>query len=491
MRRYGLNWVRGALIGLAMWSFAPSVADAGEFSMSGRGEATYKKKKDAVKAREDAIRAALGDALYKALSDRVPADVLSANQAKIQQEVLPLVSTWVAHYEIADESDRDKTYTVVLSASFDEDTLAANLDNMGFSQDVGSRRTVAVMVDEFFSNDLPPNNEPMVSKSVTTHSVDATYDASSSSENSASASGSSSQSAAAMAVGRGGAAAYGASSDSEHASSSHSAAEAEQHAAYSEFYQNIVEYFPPTVIKKPRTNPVSAAGISAQLLKRDVRLVNPEMVNTVRNDLIGSNGMLLEVMKDPATLARRAAMMGNQYNVDAMMVGTTAIVYNGEKNGRHNATATLSVQIVDTTTGDIVSYTTRTATGLGANSEAAADAAAQRLGETIGMDMGDQLFDYWKSRDEKGMEITFRVAGVDSTRLNLLLADTLAAVDGAVDVQQRNFDRTAGVTEYVITTKAQLTTFKNDILRALYGVPDFANLEEEASMGSNWNFVVR
>jgi len=137
---------------------------------------------------------------------------------------------------------------------------------------------------------------------------------------------------------------------------------------------------------------VSAAAIGAELLERDVRLIDAGQAAGVRDRLVGPGGLLLEVLSDPATLSSRAVQSGAMAGADAMMVGTTAIVYSGESAGRHKAEATIAVRIVDTATGDIVAYATMTEIGLGSNSEAAASAAAERLGAAVGEQLGEQLF---------------------------------------------------------------------------------------------------
>lgn len=499
-----MMWVAMALV---LGTFVAADAHGGQFAMSGQGTAAFKAKKDSEPARRDAEREAIADALRKALAKKLTREQAQQYAAQIETDVLPVAMTYVTRHQIVDQQERDKVWTVTVKAFFDDDTLAANLDAIGFSQDVGSRRTVAVLIDEFFSNDLPPRNEPLVAKEMVTYSVDASssreVDASASSSTRAAAdrqsSGSASYSAGGGSAGYGGASGYAASGSAAGQSSASASYDSSRDAAYSErqnsaynaFFQSVKEYFPPDVVKTPRNDPASAAAIAEQLLQRDVRLADRSTVSKVREGLVGPDGLLMSVVADPATLSVRAMKLGSMNGVDAMMTGTTAIVYNGERGGRHSATASLAIKIVDSATGDIVASATTQATGLGANSEAAATAAAQRLGASIGMTLGDQLFQYWKKRDEKGIELSLRFVGITSTRTNLALEDALRNVQGTEDVMQRAFDRTSGLAEFVVTTRRPINEYRSDMLRALYGVPDFANLEEETSIGTNLNFTVR
>lgn len=487
----------------------PSSVFAGEFPMAGQGSSSYKAKKDSMAAREDAISRAIADALAKALTSKVTRTQMEKFDTILQTQVYPTAKSFVERYEIVDEKNVDNTYSVVIKAYFDDDSLRANLDAVGFSMDVGSRRTVAVIIDEYFQNDLPPSNQPMVSRDSTTHSIDASYDHSvvadsahagqASSYDASSSAGSAAAAAAASASGRGGSAAasasaaasyqqsgVAASSSAEVSSSSFVAAEA---ADYNELYQHVTEYFPPAALSQPMTDPASAAAIGSRLLSRDVRLADAGMVSDIRTRIVGQDGLLLTALRDPTALSARAMSIGAGFGVDAIMVGTTFIVYDGEQGGRHQATASLAVRIVDTSTGDILGSAVQSIGGAAGDSRAAAMVAAQRLGTALGDQLGEQLFTYWKKRDEKGVEVSLRIVGVTSTRLTLALETALTGVEGASDVTQRAFDRTSGLAEYVVTTRRNLGEFRRDLLKALYTIPELANLEDESSVGTNWNFV--
>jgi len=479
-------WVTTALVFGAVSS---TPAHAGDIEASGQGSVAYKKKKDITMARDNALRAAIQDAVQRALNDKLTREQLVKNSAQIESEILPLAKSLVSQYSIVDEKDQDKVYEVVIKAVIDEDTLMSNLDLSGFSMDVGSRKSIAVVIDEYFSNDLPPSNEPLISKVTERSKTDTRHDVEvpghllTAAGQLAAAEAAANTPAATNILPAG----FGSGGAGMMQSSGNDYYESKRTKGFEE---SIVEYFPKEVIERPRPNPVSAAAIGAVLLERDVRLMDQSQVSNIRNEMVGNGGLLLGVLADPVTLSARAMKIGAMSGTDALMIGTTAIIYSGAPGGRHKAEATLAVRVVDTTTGDIVAYGTATEVGLGSNSEAAASAAAERLGSKVGKTLGEQLFQYWQKRDEKGIEISVNIVGITSTKLSLGISDILNGVEGAKGVEQKVFDRSSGLLMFTVTTKRKLGDFRNDLLRALYKLPELDKLEEETSIGSNWNFVV-
>jgi hypothetical protein len=477
---------------------APSPVWAAEVALTGKGEASYTKKKDAMNAREDAIEEATKQAVRKSLTQYVTPELLSAKADDIEV-FLETAVAMVKRTEIVKEDDDGKKYSVILKAYVDEDTLKSNLESSGFSMDVASRRTIAVLIEEYFAGDAKPATGPVVAEEVSLSTVDYSKDSSYDQKNDVSASASSKSSndsssrEAAYAVGYSGAAAAASrssssSSSSEKASmSDKSTVSSKDSEAFSSVNLSVKKYFPPEALKQPRPDPSSAAAITKRLIARDARLADAKIVSEMRQQFVGADGLFMTGIADPSASALKAMELGAKYASDAVMLGVTAIVYNGEQGGAHTATATLAIRIVDTVTGDIVASAVRSQSGTGPDSQTAASEAARRLGDLLGQDLGDQLFTYWKKRDEKGIEVTVRIVGVTSTAVKLAASDVLSATKGAEGVTERVFDRTNGVLEFVVTTKRPLNEFKSELLRGLYTKDEFKKLEEEMSMGANVN----
>lgn len=490
-----VRFVLAALLVMPMPSMAAEVA------LTGKGEASYSKKKDAMNAREDAIEDATKQAVRKALSQYVTPDVLAAKADDIEV-FLDTAVAMVKRTEIVKEDNDGKTYSVILKAYVDDDTLKSNLDSSGFSMDVASRRTIAVLIEEYYAGDAKPSTTPLVAEEMTLSTVDYSKDSSFDQKNDVAASASSDSSNSSSSrdaayvsgySGSGVAASrsYSNSSSSEKASmSDKSSVSAKDSEAFSSVNLSVKKYFPPEALKQPRQDPASAAAITKRLIARDARMADAKVVSDMRQQFVGTDGLFMTGISDPSAAAKKAMQLGAQFGTDAVMLGVTAIVYNGEKSGVHSATATLALRIVDTVTGDIVGSAVRSQSGSGPDSQTAASEAARRLGDLLGQDLGDQLFTYWKKRDEKGIEVTVRIAGVGSTAVKMAASDALSAVKGADSVQERMFDRNNGMLEFVITTKRPLNEFKSDMLHALYAKDEFKKLEEEMSMGSTVNYKI-
>ena len=484
---------RLALLGAVSlgWALGPG-AEAGTLSAGGQGSAAFQKKKQSPGARDDALRAALQDAVRKALADKLTREQLLTYNEAIETQVLPLAKALVSRYSVVDERVRNKLWEVTVRAQVDEEMLMENLELIGFDMDVGSRRSVAVVIEEYYSSDLPPNGKPFVSRVTEREKSDSRHDVEVPGHLLTAAGQAAAAEAATTALppatnllpeGFGPSGTQGlplASPGEDYFESKRT----------KQFEERVVEYFPPEVIERPRPDPASAAAIGRALLERDVRLIDAGRAASIRDEMIGADGWLLPVLSDPVALSSRSMKLGAMAGTDAVMVGTTAIVYSGMSGARHKAEATLSVRIVDTSTGDIVAYTTATEVGLGTNSEAAASAAADRLGTRLGKEMGEQLFQYWRDRDEKGVEISLNMVGVTSTPTSLAIGDALKRVKGSKSVTQRFYDRTSGLLVLTVTTKRPLGEYKGDLLRALYEIPELQTMEEEASVGANWNLVV-
>lgn len=507
--RTGSSWILlAACLALGFALLIPQFVQADDLILAGTADVSYKRKKDSLLARTDAIEAATADAVKKALHEFVPKDLLDTKGTEIEAAILPTASALVLRREIVSEKDRDKVYSVVVRAWIDREGLKSALAAAGVSQEVGSRRTIAVVIDEYYAGDAAPSAEPMVARELEINSVQFgrtdTLDASSSSNVDAGYSADV-EGRASIEGKRDTAIRVEGASGSDHAELSGSATyddktkahyksgdasnlEARSEQAYSSFAMKLKENFPPEALRQPRPNSSTAAAISARLLKRDCRLSDDASVREMRSALVGSDGVLADLVADPLKLSTKASGLRAAYGVDAVMIGTAAIIYNGEERGGHKATANLAVRIVDTSTGDIVAYAVRNNAGFAGDSQSAATAAGARLGDLLGQDLGDQLFAYWKFRDEHGVEIALQLVGVTSTRMNLRAEDILRAVPGVSGVEQRVFDRAAGVSEYVITTKESPTELKSAILRGFFADSNFANLEEELAIGSTWVF---
>ena len=471
---------------------------AAEIALTGTGESTYKKKKEMIAAREDAIEKAKQNAVYKGLTKFATEKQLKENDEKIQSEILLAAAGFVKRFDIVSEKDRNKNITIVLKAYIDEETLQKNLNTIGISSDVSSRKSIAILIDEFIQGDIAPSNEPVVAEklemSSSKSSKSSTVDAKANKNVKSYENSQGSKSSEAAVVARGGAA-YGKSQsknsstsfNSDTSSASYNASSDEQ---MEQFSMSLTKYFPPEALKQPVDNSNSAATIARLLLGRDVRLIDSETVQKMRASMVTDNVLSLGLLP-PEQLVEKALAFGTEYGFDAMMVGTTIVTRDdtSEGAGINRANATLAVRIVDTATGDIIASQVSNQNGKGTTFSQAATSSSERLGNVLGQELGDQLFQYWKKRSEKGIEITIIIqANEPSTKTKVVLFDAISAVEGAENITERKFDKKNGIIEYSVTTKRPLTEFKNDCLRAFMKNSILENIEEEKSMGAFWTY---
>jgi len=476
-------------------AYSPTAVSAGEIEVGGAGSVSHLPGMLTEKVRQDGIQRALEDALLRAVTQSITETQLMAHQQTITRDLLPIASSMATTYAVQSEQKSLRQHTVVLAATFDEDKLRSNLEGLGISMDVRSRRSVAVVIDEYFSVDLPPTTEPMVQK-VTERTTTQSRGQVEMPGYMMGGEGDSIQSAilAAQTGASSGANIEGGGGDamgllpSSYTDPGSDISTYFQSQREKKFEEKVVEYFPPAVIERPRANPSSAAGITAHLLDRDVRVIDSTRIASIRTSILGDSGLLASVVADPATLSRRTAKAGAMADSDAVLVGTTAIIYMGTSGTKHKCEASLTARIVDTSTGDILATISETEVGLANSSEGAAEAAGKRLGDAVGEVLSAQLVDYYRKREAKGSEVTVTIVGVTSTANALKLTDLLGTVRGADDVQQRLFDRSSGLLVLTLTTTGKLAEVKMDALRTFYKDPALQGLEEETSLGAAWRF---
>ncbi len=505
------------LAGLVLLS--PPLAQAAEVPFVGLGASTYSKKKDAMVARQKAIDEATADAVKKALPRYMPAEVLKAKEEEIATQVLPLSAAFVKRVEVVKEEDIDKCYKVTVKAFIDEATLRQNLDGLGFSQDVGSRRSIAVIIDEYFQGDQKPQdpNKPILKSKVDIEKKDASYDRSVDASHdarvaaSASSSTKASRDTAVDARGRSSGAvvtnngaAYGSSSgsiqasDSQRYSSNKNAAYAasekdrykeRESAKASEFKMHVEEYFPPTLLQIKNPEPASLDAFTKRMLERDVRMVDNQVSQQIRAEMIGPKGVITDALKDEQMVSRKAMALGEKYNADAVAIGVAIVIDEGIKEGSYYTKANLGLRVIDTATGDILASEIISQGGVSSDATSSSRVSAARCGDVLGQELAEQLFQYWRRRDDKGIEVSIRIAGLQNTRQKLEAQDAITAVAGVLSLEERSYDNKNGMVEFMLTTKQKVAEVKNNVLRALYKVPGLEGLEEEMSLGANVNLV--
>lgn len=489
----------------------------------GHGVAPVESKKKVLLARDSAYTLAVRDAVDKALRSYLSATAYEIGSEKIAADVLPAAAGYITSTEVADEVQEGDIYKVTVKCDVDMDGLRDALRAAGVSTDVGSRRTIMVLIDEYFSADLAPDSEPQVSRILdvvdqkavqssdhkanqsqaqvrgdasfqteSSHdqgSVDAAYAAKAKMK--IPDVGSASASESARVKGDWNQSKSGTSATSSvKASASHKSESSHSEADSSRFEYHLTEYFPPEVLRHRQEQSACAAAISRELQGRDVNLVDMEATNAMRSKFVGNDGLLADFLRGDGNVREIAMAASSGYAADAAIIGCVSVIYNGTNDqGLHVSTANLAVKVCDASSGQILAASVNSQSGVSPTAQGSATVAAQRLGQLIGADLAEQLYAQFVRRDEKGSEIALHFRGITDTRTKVILIREIKKVADVADVVERVFDRTSGVLEVSLVYKGGVSRFKNDFLEKVIDVPELSSIEEQTSLGQTLSFI--
>lgn len=518
------NRMRAALLVLTvMLSVAPMTSMAGT-TYVGHGESRVENKKKVLAARDKAYTAAVRDAVDKALRSYLSETAYHEGNAAISTQLLPGAIGYAKIINIVDEVQEGAIYKITVRCDVDIEGLRDALRAVGVSTDVSTRRTIMVLVDEYFSADLAPESSPQIArtldiidqkaiateKSASSESsarATATAEASSAASHSDGAVDANYASKAKMNIQDVGSASQSTSTNlkgnwSESRSSATSKASAQaaaslrsqssySHTDSSRFQYHLTEYFPPDMLRRRQEQSACAAAISRELQTRDVNLVDQASVTSMRDKFFGTDGVMAEFLSDDGKVREMAMAAASGYAADAAIIGCVSVIYNGiNDQGLHVSTANLAVKVCDASSGQILASTANSQSGVSSTAQSSAVVAAQRLGQLIGVDLAEQLYSQFVRRDEKGSEITLHFRGVNDTRTKVILIREIKKVGDVADVTERVFHRPTGVLEVSLVYKGGVSRFKNDFLEKVIEVPELAAIEEQTSLGQTLSFVL-
>jgi hypothetical protein len=516
--------MRSIFLALAVILSAVPVMSLAGTAYVGHGEARVENKKKVLAARDLAYTAAVRDAVDKALRAYLSETAYQEGSVAISTQLLPAAVGYAKTTDIVDEVQEGEIYKITVRCDVDMDGLRDALRAVGVSTDVGTRRTIMVLVDEYFSADLAPDASPQVArildvvdqkavateKSASSQSsakATATAEASSAashSEGAVDASyaakakmnipdvGSASQSESAKIKGNWNESNSSSASKASVQTASNSRAQSSySHADSSRFEYHLTEYFPPEMMRRRQEQSACAAALSRELQARDVNLVDQAAVTNMRDRFVGPDGVLANFLSDDGKVREIAMAAASGYSADAAIIGCVSVIYNGVNDqGLHVSTANLAVKVCDASSGQILATAANSQSGVSSTAQSSAVVAAQRLGQLIGADLSEQLYSQFVRRDEKGSEITLHFRGVNDTRTKIILIREIKKVGDVADVTERVFDRPSGVLEVSLVYKGGVSRFKNDFLEKVIDVPELATIEEQTSLGQTLSFVL-
>lgn len=485
---------------------------------------------------DEAMRLAYRDAVLREISTMISKEAFEKRRADIESRILPAAMAYRKDEEVISANPEGQDYVVTLKVTLDKDQLKKDLEGIGVSTDAGTRKTVMLLIDEYFARDFKPPEGPQIARELDiTDNKDVTdINARSSSasfkadvqagaeaetlkakeQSSASESHQAAASGSAKISDRSGESAkqqfQGKASGSQQQSSSSSVDAASASAYYSEsqraksssskyseqvdksqFSLRLREYFPPEMNKMKMPESATAAEMGKAMLSADIHLSDRQYVDQLRAQTLGTDGFLADYLADESKVAQAALLANQKFGADVLVIGVVNIIYNGkDKDNMENCVANLAVKVVDAGSGTILASTVASQGGLSTDAQNAAIVSARRLGSVIGPDLTDQIVTYWKKRSDKGDDYVLRVAGINQTMLKLKFMDLFKTMDKVKAVNERLFDRENGLLEVGVTFVGTPSEFKETVLRSAYALPEFQKLEEQASQGNTVNLVL-
>ncbi|MBK6734072.1 MAG: hypothetical protein IPG61_08255 [bacterium] len=526
--KYRQTWtVRIALVALLLG--LPAAAWAEFKPCTGYGEAPIQnKKRESIDSAFEAARtAAVRDALELAVRSYVSETTFESQRDVIETRILRAAAGYVEDVRIVgDQNDQNKIYRITITCEVNMDKIREVIKGTGLEDGRVSRRSIMVLVDEYFQADIAPDATPPVKRIVVVNGEIQSEHTEGSSKGNLNVKNTPAEggSATPSRNGRDGQAGSQAPRTLpagwtqvtfprqapalkeipemerlrkfKPASKPGASAEAqtESHFEHSmnaaAFSMKCVEYFPPESVKFRNQDPASAAAISEKLLERDIRLLSSEETIAVREYLIGGEGNLAGQVDNDLNARAFALVAGERYGADAVMVGSTSILYEGvTDDGMHWSTAQLAIKIVDCFSGEILSSTAVQESGTDRTAQGSAFRAATRLGAVAGLRLAEQLHTYFRERDENGVHLVLEIEDVPSPTAKNALVAQLDQTPAVSDVDERKWDRASAHLTVYLTYKGRITMFKRKFQETLGDEPGLPPLEEDSSLFNNIKYV--
>jgi len=255
------------------------------------------------------------------------------------------------------------------------------------------------------------------------------------------------------------------------------------------------EYFPPDLSGSKIEISAALAEIGKSLLKKDVNIIDEEYTKQMRSEFLGADGYLPDLVLDEGRMADFAAKAREKYAADIVVIGCVNSVYNGEEvwKGKinHATTSNLVIKMVDTANGQVLGYEQGSESAVGNAATVAAQRSSAEVGVVIGKTLSSSMFEYIKNREKKGYEyvIFFKGASLNIKEKTFFIR-MLRDLEGTTNINERSWDMDAHVLEVVVSYKGSSDEFKETMFMQMWEDPLFANFNEAKSKGSVINLIL-
>ena len=249
------------------------------------------------------------------------------------------------------------------------------------------------------------------------------------------------------------------------------------------------EYFPPDLSGSKIEMSAAMAEIGKLLLEKDVNIIDEEFTKQMRNEFLGADGYLPNMMADDSKIAEFASSAREKFAADIVIIGCVNSIYNGEEvyKGKisHGTTSNLVVKMVDTANGQVLGYEQGSESAVGNAATVAAQLSSGEVGTVIGETLTSSIVEYIKDREEKGYEyIIFFKGSSLKTKEKTFFIKMLRNLEGTTNINVRTWDKDAQALEVWVSFKGSTDEFTEAMFLDMWENPLFDYFEENKSKGS-------
>jgi hypothetical protein len=239
---------------------------------------------------------------------------------------------------------------------------------------------------------------------------------------------------------------------------------------------------------------LSGSKISEELLAKKISLKSEDVVEQIRNELVGPGGNLSSVIsgKTGDTQSELAAkMISGQYKIDAIVFGTTQINYSGkDKSGFDIATASANIRVIEVNTGNVLAASISNETGIAKSQNEAYAAAARRLGSVLGPKITTELHEKWLSILNDGVDYELNFKGSIDDKLKPELLNSIKSISSVSNISEKKWDKKEKSLTIVAKYKGKPSDFKEEIYRNCTANNNFSGLREEIVTGNTISYFI-
>jgi hypothetical protein len=234
--------------------------------------------------------------------------------------------------------------------------------------------------------------------------------------------------------------------------------------------------------------------IAGLMVKNKIKLKSEDIIERIRTELVGPNGNLSQLIlgdkSDDLKSQLATKMLSGQYEIDAIVFGTTKINYTGKnKDGFDVATASANMRIIETCTGNILASAVSNETGIAKSENEAGAAASRRLGTVLGQKLVDQLWQKWLYMLNTGVEYELRFKGLNDDALKNNLLKLMRELNGVTKANEIKWTPNDSSLFVKVFFKGKPSELKESLFNKAYSNPEFSGIREEIVIGNILNYV--